>query len=477
MAFDFPSSPTTGQTYSVTGGPTYVYNGTAWVVLTPGNQFNRTVFTATSGQTTFTMNYVVGAIDVYRNGVKLVNTSDFTATNGTSIVLANGCTVGDTVEVISYPMITYSDAVKRTGDTMTGALTVPMVVTDSPLGYRNRIINGGMRIDQRNNGAAITSGYPVDRWRLDTTSQASFSLQRNAGSVTAPVGFSHYLGATSTASYTPAANTTALFSQPIEGFNASDFMWGTANAATVTLSFWVRSSLTGTHSGAITNGATTRSYVFSYTISSANTWEYKTIVVPGDTSGVWTTDNTQWGTVRFNLGTGSGTFGTTSTGWQAGNIVGLTTAVQVSATNGATFYLTGVQLEAGSVATPFERRPYGLELALCQRYYEKSYDQAVVPGTAGASNPLLVYSQNYSSSTLSGGAYFQYSVRKRAAGTVTVYSSVTGASGKVRDSSLSTDVNANLNGWNESGFAVYASTAGATTVINFQFQYAVSAEL
>lgn len=124
MAFDFPSSPTTGQTYSVSGGPTYVYNGTAWVVLTPGNQFNRTVFTATAGQTTFTMNYVVGAIDVYRNGVKLVNTSDFTATNGTSIVLLNAATVGDTIEVISYPMITYSDAVRRTGDTMTGDLIV-----------------------------------------------------------------------------------------------------------------------------------------------------------------------------------------------------------------------------------------------------------------------------------------------------------------------------------------------------------------
>lgn len=130
MAFDFPSSPTTGQTYSVSGGPTYVYNGTAWVVLTPGNQFNRTVFTATAGQTTFSMNYVVGAVDVFRNGVKMAP-ADFTATNGTSIVLFNAATVGDTIEVISYPMITYSDAVKRTGDTMTGALAVPSLTVNS----------------------------------------------------------------------------------------------------------------------------------------------------------------------------------------------------------------------------------------------------------------------------------------------------------------------------------------------------------
>lgn len=181
MAFDFPSSPTTGQTYSVTGGPTYVYNGTAWQVLTPGNQFNRTVFTATAGQTTFTMNYVVGAIDVYRNGVKLAP-ADFAATSGTSIVLANGCTVGDTVEVISYPMITYTDAVKRTGDTMTGTLTVnttsaAIVTTDGT--STSRLLNsGGVGVvGTQSNHPFIIQTNDAERLRVDTSGRVTTPYQ------------------------------------------------------------------------------------------------------------------------------------------------------------------------------------------------------------------------------------------------------------------------------------------------------------
>ena len=123
MAFDFPSSPTLGQTYSVSGGPTYVYNGTAWQVLTPGGQFARVTFTATAGQTTFSTNYIVGAIDVFHNGVKLAP-ADFTATNGTSIVLVAAANAGDTIEVVSYAQVNYTNTVQKTGDTMTGNLIV-----------------------------------------------------------------------------------------------------------------------------------------------------------------------------------------------------------------------------------------------------------------------------------------------------------------------------------------------------------------
>ena len=254
----------------------------------------------------------------------------------------------------------------------------------SPFGLKNRIINGDMVIDQRNNGASIASSattFTVDRWRHDTTGNASFTYQRNAGSVTPPTGFTNYLGCTSTAAYTPANNTTHVMRQYIEGFNIADLAWGTANARTVTVSFWVRSSLTGNFTFSVQNGTATRSYVTTYTISAANTWEYKTITIDGDTTGTWATNNTGGMIVSFNLGTGSGTYATNTTGWQAGQVMSLNGTVQVSATNGATWYLTGVQLERNTTATPFEWLPISTELALCQRYFYKSTN-AVSGGSA-----------------------------------------------------------------------------------------------
>lgn len=241
-------------------------------------------------------------------------------------------------------------------------------------GFRNRIINGAMVIDQRNNGSSVTPAnaqYTLDRWQSVASVSSKYSIQRNAGSVTPPAGFANYLGVTSLSSYSVGSGEIFGILQPIEGFNTSDLGFGAANAQTVTLSFWVRSSLTGTFGGSLSNGALNRSYPFSYTISAANTWELETITISGDTAGTWVGATNGVGlNVQFSLGTGTSLSGTA--GAWAGSFFGSTTgAVSVVGTNGATFYITGVQLEKGSTATSFDYRPYGTELDLCQRYFQK----------------------------------------------------------------------------------------------------------
>jgi hypothetical protein len=239
----------------------------------------------------------------------------------------------------------------------------------SPYVLKNRIINGAMVIDQRNAGASGTaSAYTVDRWNYTGVQASKGTWQQNAGSVTPPAGFSNYLGFTSSSSYSVLTGDTFLFNQAIEGYNIADLDWGTANAKTVTLSFWVRSSLTGTFGGALSNDPA-RSYAFSYTISAANTWEQKSITIVGDQSGTWNKTNSLGVVVRFGLGSGA-TYSGTAGAWTAGNLVQPTGTVSVVGTNGATFYITGVQLEIGTTATPFERRLYNQELANCQRYYQ-----------------------------------------------------------------------------------------------------------
>ncbi len=253
-------------------------------------------------------------------------------------------------------------------------------------GARNRIINGDMRIDARNAGASVTvttsNEYTLDRWQAGATASSKFTVQQNAGSVTPPAGFTNYLGCTSSAATSLAAGDYYLVQQKVEGFNVSDLAWGTANASSVTLSFWVRSSLTGTFGGAIQNSAGNRSYPFTYSISSANTWEKKTITIPGDTSGTWLTTNGIGLYLLFGLGVGS-TFSGTAGAWAGSNFLSATGATSVVGTNGATFYITGVQLEPGSVATPFERRSYGQELALCQRYFQLNQVGTAIDTTSG----------------------------------------------------------------------------------------------
>ena len=240
-------------------------------------------------------------------------------------------------------------------------------------GFKNRIINGAMVIDQRNAGASVaatTAGYSLDRWGLTYSAATKFSVQQNAASVTPPAGFSNYLGVTSSSAYSITSSDYFGVFQTIEGFNIADLGWGAAGAATITLSFWVRSSLTGTFGGVLKNATSgaTRSYPFTFTISAANTWEQKTITVAGDTSGTWNSTNGAGLCVQFGLGVGS-TFSGTAGAWAGANYLGATGATSVVGTNGATFYITGVQLEKGSTATSFDYRPYGTELQLCQRYY------------------------------------------------------------------------------------------------------------
>ena len=253
----------------------------------------------------------------------------------------------------------------------------------SPFGFKNRIINGAMVIDQRNAGASGTANnnYTLDRWEYFGSQASKGTWQQNAGSVTPPPGFTNYLGFTSSSAYTVGAAESFAFTQHIEGLNVADLAWGTANAKTVTLSFWVRSSLTGTFGGSINPTGNTRGYPYTYTINSANTWEYKTVTIPGDTTGTWGTDNGRGIALRFNLGAGA-TYSATGNAWtETDNIFNATGATSVVATNGATWYVTGVQLEKGSQATAFDYRPFTTELALAQRYYQQINGNSFV-GTA-----------------------------------------------------------------------------------------------
>lgn len=324
------------------------------------------------------------------------------------------------------------------------------------MGFRNRIINGAMVIDQRNAGASVTGGvgytFPVDRFKFYSAAASKLSGQR---STTAPTGFTNSLLMTSLAATTPGAGDEYQLYHQMEGFNVADLGFGTASAQSVTLSFWVRSSLTGTFSGAVNNADGTRSYVFTYAISAANTWEQKTITVPGDTTGTWATGNTTGLQVVWDLGSGSNLNGTAGA-WASGFDTRTSGAVSLNGTNGATFYITGVQLEAGSVASPFERRDYGRELMMCQRYCEVN---ASLDGNAGF----------WSGQASNGQVYFTsipFCVSKRAIPAITI----TGES----NSGMGT-VSATVN--SVSGFRISANATVTTNLAYMRITWIASAEL
>jgi hypothetical protein len=354
-------------------------------------------------------------------------------------------------------------------------------VPNASLGFKNRIINGDMRIDQRNAGASVTpttdSTYTLDRFKVRLSQGSKFSVQQNAGAVTPPVGFTNYLGITSLSSYSSLTGDYFGLMQNIEGFNTADWGFGTASATPITMSFWVRSSLTGQFSGLLYNEGNTRNYTFVYTINSVNTWEYKTITIPGDTGGTWATNNGNGLQIWWDLGSGSSYTGSAQS-WTSSFITRVTGSQSLVGTNGATFYITGVQLEKGSTATSFDYRPYGTELQLCQRYYEKSFNQNTAPangpnGTSFAtgSNPVSVLSQG-----LIVNASYRFFVVKRAAPTLIYYGNSTG---QVAVASTSGPVvwtaGGSINGnANEIGINAYNFTS---VFQHITFAYAASAEL
>jgi hypothetical protein len=321
--------------------------------------------------------------------------------------------------------------------------------------FRNRIINGAMVIDQRNAGASVTPTnfqYTLDRWCFEVRQTSKLTTQQ---STTVPSsGFKNSLLITSSSAYSVISTDRFNLEQYIEGYNIADFNWGSASASTVTISFWVRSSLTGTFAGSVQNGSQNRSYIFNYTINSANTFEYKTITIAGDQSGTWSTDNSAGLILNFALGTGSTYQGTAST-WTGSNVQSTSGAVSLVGTSGATFYVTGVQLEKGSTATSFDYRPFGTELALCQRYF------FLTDSTAG----YAYYGSGYQAAGYQASSYWLYPVQMRTTATITS----SGTWSLVNCTGLLTI--ADLKGYNVyvtvTGTGVYSLRSGASAYLTF----------
>ena len=309
-----------------------------------------------------TLAYTAGQADVYLNGVKQVVGTDVTATSGSSVVFASALAAGDVVEVVAFD--TFQAAAINADNITSGTLSEDRL--ENP-GRRNIIINGDMRINQRGFASDVDNAYTVDRFVYQSSQGDKFTITQDTDTPSGE-GFVNSLKFVTASAVSIGASDYFMITQAIEGYNAAVLNLGTSSARTFTLSFWTRSSLTGTFGGAIGN-AGTRYYPFTYTIDSADTWERKTVTVAGDTTGTWATDASHGLIVRFGLGVGSTKSGTAGA-WAAGEFFSATGATSVVGTGSATWYITGVQLEVGSTASDFEHIQYTEQLKLCERYFE-----------------------------------------------------------------------------------------------------------
>jgi hypothetical protein len=282
-----------------------------------------------------------------------------------------------------------------------------------------------------------TAAYIVDRFYIGlfgtTYSNPALTIQQVSD---APSGFTNSLRVTSSATNTADANKLGSFySQPIEGFNIADLGWGTANAQAVTVQFRVKASKIGTVSVSVENSARDRSYVTTVSISAANTWETKTVTIPGDTSGTWLTTNGVGLDFKIGIMSNGSWLAGTGGSWLAGRAILSTSQTNFIAVSGDYITITGVQLEAGSVATPFEQIDYGRELMLCQRYFQKTYNQSAVPGSTTSGIAGAIWSANPVTNSYPNLGTWNFAVPMRAAPNVIGYNPGTGASGGFRGDS------------------------------------------
>jgi membrane-bound inhibitor of C-type lysozyme len=343
--------------------------------------------TLTSSGFSGPLNGTVGATTANTGAFTTLSASSTVSGTGFSTYLASPPAIGGTAAAA----VTGTIVKATTNFTFQDNTTQNTAATG--FGFKNRIINGAMTVNQYNGTSTTTPStaganvFPIDRWSYYASQASKFTFSQDTN---APVGFGNSLKCLVASAVTVVATDRFSVNQVIEGLNFYDFAFGTASAKPVTISFWVYSSLTGTFSGSMLNYACNRSYPFTYTIYSANTWEQKTVTIAGDTSGSWSGATNSGGAyVFFSLGMGSN-YKVTAGSWQTGTYLGAIGETPIVGSAGATWYVTGVQLEKGSTATSFDYRPYGTELNLCQRYYYQFIGPASGTNYVGIASGLML---------------------------------------------------------------------------------------
>ena len=343
----------------------------------------------------------------------------------------------------------------------------------------NVLINPSMEIDQENEGDTVllvnaTTQYIVDGWV--TNYAGAISGATSGRVVDGPAGFTNSLLFLNGTGAAVGAGDFLKMVQFIEANNITDWQMGTATAQQLWLSFWIKSSIAPyVGCGSLRNAAFDRSYCFNFNITNAGAWEKKIIAIPGDTTGTWVTTGAGIGArVAITAAAGSAYHGAPNV-WSAGNFFGTASCTNtIMSTNGATFQVTGVQLEAGPSPSSFVRRPFGEELALCQRYYEKSYDPGVKLGDASVPDGFsFVYSVG--PVAITAGTSVEFKVSKRVNSTITMYSQFDGIAGKVFDASNNVNVNPGIVSVGQESFSWAAIFSANST--NLQAHWVADARL